>query len=103
MTRALLKPIAISLGFASVRSFPLAVECDDLGLLTQVVMNTDLIGLLPEGAALQDPERLQQLAWPGSRAQFVDVHALWLAGRTLSPAAQLAIDLAQTAGAAAQR
>jgi len=103
MTRALLKPIATSLGFATVRSFPLAVECDDLGLLTQVVMNSDLIGLLPEGAALQDPERLQQLAWPGSSVQFVDVHALWLAGRTLSPAAQLAIDLARTAGAAAQR
>ena len=103
MTRALLKPMAISLGFGSVRSFPLAVECDDLGLLTQVVMNTDLIGVLPEGAALQDPERLQQLAWPGSRAQCVDVHALWLAGRTLSPAAQLAIDLARTAGTAAQR
>jgi DNA-binding transcriptional LysR family regulator len=101
MTRALLKPIATSLGFATVRSFPLAVECDDLGLLTQVVMNSDLIGLLPDGAALQDPERLQQLAWPGSRVQCVDVHALWLAGRTLSPAAKLAIDLARTAGAAA--
>jgi hypothetical protein len=26
------------------------------------------------------------------------MHALWLAGRTLSPAAQLAIDLAQAPG-----
>jgi len=103
MTRQLLKPIAVSLGFASVRSFPLALECDDLGLLTQVVMNTDLIGHLPENAALQDPKRLQQLPWPGSRVQFADMHALWLAGRTLSPAAQLAIDLAQAAGGPAQR
>jgi DNA-binding transcriptional LysR family regulator len=103
MTRELLKPIATSLGFATVRSFPLGLECDDLGLLAQVVMNTDMIGLLPEGAALQEPERLEQLAWPGSRVQFVDVHALWLAGRTLSPGAQLAIDLARTAGAPVQR
>jgi DNA-binding transcriptional LysR family regulator len=103
MTRQLLKPIAVSLGFASVRSFPLALECDDLGLLTQVVMNTDLVGLLPENAALRDPKRLQQLPWPSSRVQFADMHALWLAGRTLSPAAQLAIDLAQEAGRSAQR
>jgi DNA-binding transcriptional LysR family regulator len=98
MTRQLLKPIAVSLGFASLRSFPLVLECDDLGLLTQVVMNSDLIGLLPEDAAQQDPKSLQQLPWPGSRVQFADMHALWLAGRTLSPAAQLAIDLAQAAG-----
>jgi DNA-binding transcriptional LysR family regulator len=103
MTRQLLKPIAGSLGFASVRSFPLALECDDLGLLKQVVMNTDLIGLLPEDAARQDPKRLQQLPWPGSRVQFADIHALWLAGRTLSPAAQRAIDLARTVGAGTPR
>lgn len=103
MTPQLRKPIAVSLGFASVRGFPLALECDDLGLLAQVVMNTDLIGLLPENAAQQDPKRLQQLPWPGSRAQFADMHALWLAGRTLSPAAQLAIDLATEAGRSAQR
>jgi DNA-binding transcriptional LysR family regulator len=102
MTRELLEPIAVNLGFASVRSFPLTLECDDLGLLSQVVMNTELIGLLPEDAALQHPEHLQQLVWPGSRVQFVNVHALWLAGRTLSPAAQLAIDLARAEGAPAR-
>ncbi len=101
MTSHLLKPIAVSLGFASVRSFPLALECDDLGLLTQVVANTDLIGLLPDNAAQQDPKRLQQLPWPGSRVQFADMHAVWLAGRTLSPAARLAIDLAQASGSRA--
>jgi len=103
MTGALLKPIATSMGFAKVRDFPLAVECDDLGLLTQVVMNTDLIGLLPEDAALQGGKRLQQLPWPGSRVQFAHMHALWLAGRTLSPAALLAIDVARLAGADAPR
>ena len=103
MTGALLKPIATSMGFATVRDFPLAVECDDLGLLSQVVMNTDLIGLLPEDAALQADKRLQQLPWPGSRVQFAHVHALWLAGRTLSPAAQAAIDVARSEGAEAPR
>jgi DNA-binding transcriptional LysR family regulator len=103
VTRQLLKPIAGSLGFASVRSFPLALECDDLGLLKQVVMNTDLIGLLPEDAARQDPKRLLQLPWPGSRVQFADIHALWLAGRTLSPAAQRAVDLACAVGAGGPR
>jgi DNA-binding transcriptional LysR family regulator len=99
MTRELLKPIANSLGFATVRSFPLALECDDIGLLKQVVTSTDLVGLLPEDAAQQDPGRLRQLAWKGSRVQFADMHALWLAGRTLSPAATRAIELAAGAGA----
>jgi DNA-binding transcriptional LysR family regulator len=103
MMRRLLEPIAVSLGFAPARSFSLALECDDLGLLTEVVMNTDLIGLLPENAAQQDPMRVQQLPWPGSRVQFADMHAVWPAGRPLSPTAQLAIDLATEAGRSAQR
>lgn len=95
MTPRLLKPIAASLGFATEGSVPIVLECDDLGVLGEVVMRSDLIGLLPWDAAQRSGGRLVQLPWPGSRAQFGDIHALWLAGRTLSPAARVAIDMAR--------
>jgi DNA-binding transcriptional LysR family regulator len=97
MTRELLAPLARGLGFASPDTFPMTMQCDDVNLLAQIAAATDLLVILPESrGAFRD--ELHQLAWKDARAQFADVHALWLAGRTLSPAAQFAIRAAQEIG-----
>ena len=96
ITRELLSPIARSLGFASVGTFPMAMLCDDVQLLAQVAADTDLLVILPEKSGRR--ANLHELPWQGSRGQFGDLHALWLEGRTLSPAAEFAIAAAPDIG-----
>jgi DNA-binding transcriptional LysR family regulator len=98
MTPALLLSVARGLGFGSLREFPLTLECDDVSMLLRVVASTDLIGIVPEAPFDLGVERLQRLPWARSRAQYADVHALWLTGRTLTPAARRAIELAREVG-----
>jgi len=76
---------------------PITMQCDDVNLLAQIAAATDLLVILPNPCgAFHD--QLHKLAWKDARAQFADVHALWLVGRTLSPAAQFAIEAAQAIG-----
>lgn len=97
ITRELLAPIARGLGFASLASFPVRVQCDDVGLLQRMARETDLLVITPE-MPTGLPPGLRQLPWPSTRAQFAQVHAIWLRGRTLSPVAQFAIDAATQLG-----
>jgi len=96
ITRELLAPIARSLGFSSASAFPMTMLCDDVNLLAQVAVATDLLVILPESAGGRGD--LHAMPWRESRAQFGDMHAIWLAGRTLSPAASHAIAISQELG-----
>lgn len=96
----LLGVVAQALGFADPGAFPLAVECDDLHTLSRLAMDGDLLALLPHGLATalgMDLRPLRLFATPTTL--FADVHAIWLKGRTLSPAADLAIRECQALGA----
>ena len=88
----LLLHVAQTLGFDNVEAFPLAVECDDLHTLSRLALEGDLLALLPQGLAADfgmDLRELRIAATPSTL--FADVHVIWLSGRTLSPAADLAI------------
>ena len=91
----LLGRVALALGFASHKSLPLTVECDDIQALAQLVANTDVLGILPEKIASRSEFRLHNLFHEGASTMYADVHAIWLKRRTLSPAAARAIDLAR--------
>lgn len=98
-TSAAMTPFARRCGFASTRAFPLMVECDDFQLLARMVAQTDVIGILPVGMLGADGPQLCLLHFDGSSPVILDVHAIWMKGRSLSPAAQRAIVLAQEIGA----
>jgi DNA-binding transcriptional LysR family regulator len=88
----LLVHVAQTLGFDGLEAFPLAVECDDLHTLSRLALEGDLLALLPQGLAADFGMDLRELRIAAAQsALFADVHAIWLSGRTLSPAADLAI------------
>jgi len=94
----LLAPIARGLGFASVAAFPVKLLCDDVALLAHTAARSDLIVVLPDGMREAAASGLRRLDWEGARAHFADVHAIWLAGRTLSAAGKYAIEAAKGVG-----
>lgn len=96
---ALMDGVAPAYGFKGHADFPLAVECDDLGTLVHLAQHTDVLALLTRPVGDAHPDTLRRLATVESKAPFADVHAIWLRDRTLSPAAQRAISLAQQLGA----
>ena len=85
-------------GFATTAEFPLAVECDDIHTLRHLVIHTDVLGLLPQAVVERNPKSLVGLKVSGEHASYADVYAIWLKGRTLSPAAQRAIELTRQIG-----
>jgi DNA-binding transcriptional LysR family regulator len=87
----LLAQVARGLGFESIEQFPLKLECDDIRLLAQMIAESDVIGVLPLGTPAGPGEALRALGGTMGRALFADVHALWLTGRSLSPAARVAL------------
>jgi DNA-binding transcriptional LysR family regulator len=95
LSGALQAVLARAYGFSSSRSFPLVVDCDDFNLLAQLVSHSDVIGLLPVSTAHADGPALCRLVFDGERPVQIDVHAIWLKGRTLSPAARRGVALAQ--------
>jgi len=99
ISQPLLDQVAKALGFASAGQLPLAFECDDVGLLAQLVKETDVVGVLPLGMAGGRHQSLRALDWSAAQPIFADVHAIWRSGRTLSPAARNAIDAARAAAA----
>ena len=96
---AVMTPFVRGFGFASTRRFPLMVECDDFQVLARMVAQTDVIGILPIGMLGADGPQLCPLHFDGGAPVLVDVHAIWLKGRSLSPAARRAVVLAQQIGA----
>ncbi|MDN8615672.1 LysR family transcriptional regulator [Variovorax ginsengisoli] len=95
-THSMMEQIAASYGFASAQEFPLTVECDDLNLLSRLVADSDVIGLLPDDLEAASRLDLRQLEVKLKKPVVVNLHAIWLKGRTMSPAALRAVSLAQT-------
>lgn len=84
--------VARTLGFAGDPVFPIAVECDDLHALARLAQGGDMLALLPDRFVADHAPSLRPLALPGLREPlYADVHAIWLRGRTLSPAAERAL------------
>lgn len=94
-TRSMMEQIAVSYGFDSAHDFPLTVECDDLNLLGRLVADTDVLGFLPDGMAEANKLDLRRLDIKVKAPVVVNIHAIWLKGRTMSPAALRAVSLAQ--------
>ncbi len=94
-THSLLEQIAVSYGFDSAHDFPLTVECDDLNLLGRLVADTDVLGFLPDGMAEANKLDLRRLELKVKAPVVANIHAIWLKGRTMSPAALRAVGLAQ--------
>lgn len=95
----LLDSLAADYGFASGTQVPLAVECDDINMLSRLIAETDILGLLPDAIISRSGPKLRKLKTPGASLAFADVYAIWLKERTLSPAAERAITLARQIGA----
>ena len=92
-TSAVMTPFARGFGFGSLRQFPLMVECDDFRVLARMVAKTDVIGILPVSMVGADEPELCPLHFDGAAPVLVDVHAIWLKGRSLSPSARRAVEL----------
>ncbi|MDT8998620.1 LysR family transcriptional regulator [Paucibacter sp. APW11] len=84
-----------SLGLAATEPLPLRVECDDLTTLARLARDSDALVLLPHALAAEQRglRRLQISGAPPAMA--VQMHAIWLRGRSLSPAAEGAMALAR--------
>ena len=88
--------IARALGFASSAEMPLRVECDDLSTLWRLAEGSDVLVALPHALVASSARSLRPLKLARSAEPlFADVHAVWLRGRTLAPAARRAITLAR--------
>lgn len=86
--------VARSLGFKSPDELPVVVECDDLGTLARLAADGDLLAALPRHLPLADSLGLQPLTGVKTLGDMtVEAHAVWLRGRTLAPAAEMAIRL----------
>jgi DNA-binding transcriptional LysR family regulator len=94
----LLDGVAALYGFRGSEDFPLVVECDDLGTLVHLATHTDVLALLPCVVGDGHPTALCRLPTTTPQPPVADVHAIWLGGRTLSPSAQRAIELAKRLG-----
>jgi DNA-binding transcriptional LysR family regulator len=92
---ALRDAMASAYGFPVGADFPVSVECDDIHTLVHLVRHTDVLSLLPHSVARAGPKPLHYLEVASSKTTFADVYAIWLKGRTLSPAARRAIALAR--------
>ena len=95
MSSIMRESFAADFGFETAAEFPLAVECDDISTLVHLVIHTDVLGLLPHAIASRTPKILHQLQIAGLHSVYADVFAIWLKGRTLSPSAKRAIELAK--------
>ncbi|MES2259930.1 MAG: LysR family transcriptional regulator [Pseudomonadota bacterium] len=95
ITPAIRAGIAKNFGFDAVGSFPQVVECDDVHTLVRLLSTSDVLGVLPHTINFQSGQKLRRLHFAGAIDAHADVHAIWLAGRTLAPSAARAVKLAQ--------
>ena len=84
-------------GIPTDQSLPILFECDDIGLLKQVVMMEDLVMLISQAAVIKEISSGELVPLPvtGLPEIYAEVGIVQLRGRTLSPAAQLAISTLQ--------
>lgn len=83
-----------SFGLAPTQVLPVRLECDDLTTLALLARDSDTLVLLPHGLAAE-ARGLKRLRIAGAPpAMSIEMHAIWLRGRSLSPAAGVALQLA---------
>lgn len=82
-------------GLSPTQALPVKLECDDLLTLARLARHTDTLVLLPHGVAAE-AKGLKRLRLPQGRpAMSVEMHAICLRGRSLSPAAARALACAR--------
>jgi DNA-binding transcriptional LysR family regulator len=74
---------------------PIAIECDDLGVLANLVATTDLIGILPTQVFENFAGSLSVLDPHDPSSLYGYVHAIWPRNRILAPSAIKVLDLAR--------
>jgi len=85
-------------GLEAAEEIPIAIECDDLSVLANVVANTDLIGILPEHVFGHFSGSLGMLDPDDPSSLYAYVHAIWPKNRILAPSAIKVLDLARKIG-----
>jgi DNA-binding transcriptional LysR family regulator len=74
---------------------PVAIECDDLGVLANLIATTDLIGILPSQVFEKSSGLLCVLDPHDPSSLYGYVHAIWPKNRILAPSAIKVLDLAR--------
>ncbi len=82
-------------GLEVSEKIPVAIECDDLGVLANLVATTDLIGILPAQVFAQHSHSLRGLDPDDPSSLYAYVHAIWPKNRILAPSANKVLDLAR--------
>ncbi len=82
------------LGLKASQLLPVQIECDDMSTLARLARDTNVLVPLPLSVAAE-AKGLKRLRIRGKPpALNIVLHAIWLRGRTLPPAADLALDVA---------
>ena len=91
LPKSLIQLMRQALGLSAEQALPVVIECDDIGVLTEVVSNEDLIMIISPMAVAKDiaAGRLSVLVVEGLPEMFAEVGIVQLRGRSLSPAARL--------------
>jgi DNA-binding transcriptional LysR family regulator len=97
MPRSLLPLFKNALELSAEMTLPVVIESDNVGVLTEVVSNEDLIMLMsPEAVAREiTTGRLCALVVEGFPDLFAEIGIVQLRGRSLSPAARLVVNTLQ--------
>jgi DNA-binding transcriptional LysR family regulator len=82
-------------GLEASEKIPMVIECDDLGVLANLVATTELIGILPSQVFETYSGSLSTLDPDDPSSLYSYVHAIWPKSRILSPSAIKALDLAR--------
>jgi DNA-binding transcriptional LysR family regulator len=82
-------------GMEVSEKIPTAIECDDLGVLANLVATTDLIGILPSQVFEKSSGLLCVLDPHDPSSLYGYVHAIWPKNRILAPSASKVLDLAR--------
>ncbi len=83
-------------GLEASEKIPIAIECDDLSVLANLVATTDLIGILPVQVFGQFSDSLSAVDPDDPSSLYAYVHAIWPKNRILAPSANMVLDLARS-------
>lgn len=82
-------------GIDMAEKIPVAIECDDLGVLADLVATTDLIGVLPPQVFHKHQHALTALEPDDASSLFGYVHAIWPKSRILAPSTMKVLELSK--------
>lgn len=89
------REIRACFGLDASEKIPVAIECDDLSVLVNLVATTDLIGILPAQVFSQHSRSLSALEPDDPSSLYAYVHAIWPKNRILAPSAIKVLDQAR--------